>query len=167
MTKPIEIAASAHSQATAAEVFALLKDGTTWPRWSMFSAFALERAGADDPLGVGAIRVFVSRSRRTREEVVDIVEGRRLSYVLCSGMPFRDYRADVRLEPKTSGGTAISWRAHFEVQYPGSRWFWKPVMRRVLASTARRLAQAATDASIVDAARTNIALSRNDRSSRP
>ena len=126
----------------------------------MFSAFELERAGEPDPLGVGAIRVFVSPGRRAREEVVEIADGRQLSYVLRSGMPFRDYRADVRLEPGMAGGTDISWRAHFEVMSFGAGWFWKLVMRRVLGSTARKLAQAAADPSILGAARANIAMSR-------
>src|SRR3569833_4651731 len=113
--RPIEIVASACSSAERSSVFALLKDGSTWPRWSMFTAFELERAGEIDPLGVGAIRVFVSPSRRACEEVVEVVEGRQLSYVLRSGMPFRNYRADVRLKPRSSGVTEISWQARFEV----------------------------------------------------
>lgn len=125
----------------------------------MFSAFELERPGEPDPLGVGAVRVFVSPSRRAREEVVELVDGRQLSYVLRSGMPFRVYRADVRLEPWSSGGTAITWQAQFEVEHPGTKWFWTFVMRRVLGSTARRLADAAMDASIVSAVRANIAMS--------
>jgi hypothetical protein len=53
--------------------------------------------------------------------------------------------SDVRLEPRASGGTAISWQAHFEVECVGSRWFWKLVMQQVLGSTARRLADAAAE----------------------
>lgn len=162
---PIEIAARARSAADPSDVFALLKDGATWPLWSMFSAFELERAGESDPLGVGAIRVFVSPGRRAREEVVEVVNERQLSYVLRSGMPFRDYRADVRLEPRKPGGTEISWKAHFEVKSFGTRWFWKLVMRRVLRSTARKLAKAAENSSILDSARANIAISQEVRTS--
>lgn len=156
--KPIDILAKACSAAPPSDVFALLKDGSTWPRWSMFSAFELQREGRPDPLGVGAVRVFVSPSRRACEEVVEIVEGRQLSYVLLSGMPFRGYRADVRLDPRSSGGTEIAWRAHFDVERFGTRWFWKRVMLWALGSTARRLAKAATDPSILAAARANISM---------
>jgi hypothetical protein len=48
----------------------------------------------------------------------------------------------------------------------GSRWFWKLVMQQVLGSTARRLADAATDASILWAAQANIAMSRDAPPSR-
>jgi hypothetical protein len=37
---------------------------------------------------------------RAREEIVELIPDRRLSYVLLSGYPFRDYRADVDLEPQ-------------------------------------------------------------------
>lgn len=155
--KPIQIDASATSKASPADVFALLKDGSTWPRWSMFTGFELDRAGKGDPLGVGAVRVFVSPTARSYEEIVELVEGRQLSYVLRAGMPFKDYRADVTLEPGAAGGADISWRARFEPQRPAARWFWALVMRWVLGSTAKALAKAANDPSMVAAARANIA----------
>lgn len=158
--KAVDVAVRASSPAAPSDVFALLKDGSTWPRWSMFKAFELERAGDTDPLGVGAIRVFVSASRRAREEVVEMVEGRQLSYVLRSGMPFRGYRADVILSPRLEGGTQILWRAHFEVCRPGTGWFWKLVMWRVLGMTARQLADAATNSSVLRAAQANLDASR-------
>jgi len=144
--------ATARSRADPHRVFALLKDGSTWPQWSMFKAFELERAGSPDPLGIGAVRVFVSSTRRAREEVVELVPDRQLSYILLSGMPFENYRADVVLEPDSTGGTHIRWTAHFEVSTPWTGWFWKLVMHRVLSSTASKLAQAAENASIVSSA---------------
>jgi hypothetical protein len=57
---------------------------------------------------VGAIRVFITKVSRAREEIVELIPDRRLSYVLLSGYPFRDYRADVDLEPTGDGGTVIS-----------------------------------------------------------
>src|SRR5438067_46868 len=103
--------------ADAATVFRLLVDGVTWPTWSPLGSFELERAGnppagADRGEGVGAIRIF--RTRRVtgevinREEVVEAVPNRRFSYILLSGLPLRDYRADIDLEP-VDGGTTIHW----------------------------------------------------------
>ena len=157
MMKPVQIAVSAHSEASPSDVFTILKDGSTWPRWGMFTGFELERQGKTDPLGVGAIRVFVSRHARAREEVVEFEDGRQLSYVLLSGMSLRNYRADVRLSPGRAGGTDISWRSRFEVASPVAAWFWKLVMHRVLGSTARKMAKAATDPSILHAARDSVA----------
>jgi Polyketide cyclase / dehydrase and lipid transport len=138
----IRVAATAKSSADPARVFTLLKDGSTWPDWAMFDSFELARPGVHEPHGVGAIRVFITKVSRAREEVVELVLDRRLSYVLLSGFPLREYRADVDLEPTNNGGTSISWRASFYPKYFGTGWFWRLFMMRVLATTATQLASA-------------------------
>src|SRR4051794_5235638 len=70
----VQISVTAHSAAPRAEVFRLLKDGRSWPRWSLFDSFRLERKGVSDPLGVGAIRVLETRVSTAREEVTAIDE---------------------------------------------------------------------------------------------
>jgi uncharacterized protein YndB with AHSA1/START domain len=147
----VRVEARAESRAAPGAVFALLKDGATWPRWSMFDAFVLERPGREERLGVGAIRVFSTRISRVREEVVEIVPDRRLSYVLLSGLPLVGYQADVELEPRADGGTGIWWRASFDVRWSGTGWFWRLVMRVVLARVAGALAVGAEDAGVVAA----------------
>jgi len=57
----IEIGVEAFSHAEADDVFRLLRDGSTWPRWSLFDAFELEREGVGDRLGVGAVRAPARR----------------------------------------------------------------------------------------------------------
>ena len=79
---------------------------------------------------------------KAREQVVELIPGRRLSYVLLSGFPFHDYRADVDLEP-VEGGTLIHWRSRFEIQQIGLGWFWRLFMTLVLNTTSQRLAAAA------------------------
>jgi hypothetical protein len=139
----IRIQATAHSSADTATVFALLKDGSTWPSWSMFDAFELERPGRTEPCGAGAIRVFITKVSKAREEIVELIPDRRLSYVLLSGLPFRDYRADVDLLTSANGGTTITWRAAFNVKHFGAGWFWRLFMTRVLTKTASQWAEAA------------------------
>jgi hypothetical protein len=141
----IFIDAMARSRATPDRIFALLKDGSTWPKWAGFNAFELERPGDTEPYGVGAIRVFSTRVSRAREEVVELTPDRRLSYILLSGFPFRDYRADVDLEP-VNGGTVIHWRSRFEPKQFGLGWFWRLFMILVLNSVSTRLAMAAEHA---------------------
>jgi hypothetical protein len=51
----IQVGGSAVSRASASAVFALLKDSSSWPSWSMFVSSGLERPGDDDLQGVGAI----------------------------------------------------------------------------------------------------------------
>ena len=139
----IKVQATAQSKAPPSAVFALLKDGATWPDWTIFDAFTLEREGRDEPMGVGGIRVLSTALTRSREQVVELVPDRRLSYVVLSGFPFRNYRADVDLTPNAGGGTSIAWRASFEAKYKGTGWFWRFFMTAVLRKVASDLAAAA------------------------
>jgi hypothetical protein len=147
----IKVAAATKSRADPGKVFGLLKDPVTWPLWSMFVSAELQRPGRGDRLGVGAVRVFRTRTSRTTEEVVELIPDRRLSYVLLSGMPFRDYRADVDLAPLPDGGTSIRWQSSFHPKYPGTGWFWRMVMNRVLKHTAEKLAAGAEDPAVLAA----------------
>ena len=120
-------------------VFALLVDGNTWPRWSPIEAFELERIGDPPPEGVGAIRVF-RRGRTTgRDEIVEVVPDRRLGYRSLSGLPVRDYRAHVDLEPD-GDGTTIRWQASFAPKVPGTGWLLERGLRRFLCECAAGVA---------------------------
>lgn len=44
-----------HTQADAGTVYALLRDGASWPTWSPIDSFELERTGAQEAEGIGAI----------------------------------------------------------------------------------------------------------------
>ena len=137
------VIAVARSAASPATVYRLLTDGATWPQWASFTTYALERPGDDEPLGVGAIRVFSTPATRSREQIVALVPDRRLSYVLLSGFPLRDYRADVDLAPSDGGGTRITWRATFAAQQPWLGWFWRLFVGGVLRTVAGQLARGA------------------------
>ena len=134
---------TAHSAAAPREIFALLADGTSWPTWGAWTAFTLESPGADAPEGPGAVRVFTSRAwgRTTvsRERVVEVVPDRRIGYRLLSGLPLRNYRATVDLEP-ADGGTTIRWRATFDGAPPGLARFYRRVLSGFIADAARRVA---------------------------
>ncbi len=129
-----------HSAAAPTSLFALLINGETWPRWSPIEAFELERAGDPPPEGVGAIRIF-RRGRTTgRDEIVEVVPDRRLSYRSLSGLPVRDYRAHVDLEPD-GDGTTIRWEASFAPKVVGAGWLLERGLRRFLEKCARGLAE--------------------------
>jgi Polyketide cyclase / dehydrase and lipid transport len=123
-------------------VFSLLKNSDTWPKWSMFKTAELEQPGQDEPYGVGSIRIFSTSVTRSQEQVTELIADRQLSYVLLSGLPFRNYRADVCLTSPGGEGTRISWSASFQCLY-GTGWFWRRFMNSVLSDMARRLAAAA------------------------
>ena len=136
----LHIEITQHSAAPPAAVFALLVDGETWPRWSPIEAFELERTGDPPPEGVGAIRAL-RRGRTTgRDEIVEVVPDRRLSYRSLSGLPVRDYRAHVDLEPD-GDGTTICWEASFSPKLPGTGRLLERGLRRFLEQCARGLAE--------------------------
>src|SRR5262249_13407974 len=112
--------------AAASTVYALLRDGSTWPTWSPLGSFSLERPGRDEPEGLGALRLFTTGRTRSLEEIVELIPDRRLSYELRHGLPLRGYRADIDLSPAADGtGTAIRWHSSFEAKVPGTGWFYR------------------------------------------
>ncbi len=118
-----------HATTTAdpATVYGLLRDGATWPVWGPLDSFELERPGADEPEGLGAVRIFRSGRVTGRDTIAELVENRRFSYTHVSSLPMKNYRADVDLTP-TSEGTSIRWVSAFDPKIPGTG----RVMRRGL-----------------------------------
>src|SRR5262245_51820973 len=101
------------------EVYRLLRDGASWPTWSPLDSFELEREGPEGGESLGAIRVFRTGRATSREEIVVLEEDRSFGYALLSGLPLREYRALVDLEPR-DGGTAIHWHSTFRAKFPGT-----------------------------------------------
>jgi len=130
-----------HSPQDTRALYALLSQGATWPEWSPLDSFELERPGEDGGEGLGAVRVFRTGRTTSRERLVELVPGRRLSYVLLSGLPLRDYRADVDLTP-AEGGTDIRWHSTFRPKVPGTGWIYRRALGRFIGDMVRGLAAA-------------------------
>lgn len=128
-----------HSSADAATLYGLLRDGASWPDWSPIESFQLEQAGEPEAGGIGAIWVFRRGRVIGRDQIVELVPERRFSYRNLSGLPLRDYRGDVDLEP-AEGGTRICWHTSFLPQVPGTGWLWRWGIRRFVDQCARGLA---------------------------
>jgi hypothetical protein len=137
-----DIDVTARSQAGADAVYDLLRSGATWPTWSGLGSFEVERHDAEGGEGVGAIRVFRTWPFTTREEIVEAVPGRRLSYVLLSGMALDNYRADVDLTP-VEGGTLIRWHSTFTAKRPWMGGFYRWFLGGFIKACAVGLAEAA------------------------
>ncbi|QYN21078.1 SRPBCC family protein [Amycolatopsis sp. DSM 110486] len=125
------ISVRARTSADPATVYALLRDGESWPRWSPLGSFELARAGSSEREGLGALRVFRTGRTRSCEEVIELVPNRRFGYALRSGLPLRDYRAYVDLTP-VDGGTEIHWHSSFTGKVPGTGWFYRLVLGRFI-----------------------------------
>jgi Polyketide cyclase / dehydrase and lipid transport len=124
-------------------VYALLRDGAGWPTWSPIESFELERPGAEEPEGIGAVRVFRSGRVTGRDEIVELVPDRRFVYAHSSSLPVRDYRGQVDLEPIPEG-TAIRWVSEFDPKIPGTGWLMRRALDGFVAKLTHGLAEHAT-----------------------
>lgn len=133
-----EIDVHARSAASAERVWQLLADVRSWPLWGGF-----DEAEIEEGAGLGELRRFRTGRYVSRERVTGFEPGRRLRYELVSGLPIRDYRAEVTLAPTADGGTHIRWRSSFAAKVPGTGRALQRKLARFVAETADALAQAA------------------------
>ncbi|MFC4081933.1 SRPBCC family protein [Amycolatopsis samaneae] len=136
-----------HTTASADEVYALLQDGASWPEWSPLGSFRLMRRGKDQREGLGALRLFRTGRINSCEEVVELVPGRRFSYALRSGLPLRDYRADVDLTP-VADGTEIHWHSSFTAKIPGTGGLYRRTLSRFIRRCVDGLVAATSAAGV-------------------
>jgi uncharacterized protein YndB with AHSA1/START domain len=131
------VEATARSKAPREVVWRVLADARAWSAWGDWQTTELEREGDPPPDGVGAIRRFTRRPVTTREEVVLFDPPSRLAYTLLSGIPVRDYRAEVTLSDAGGGGTNIHWESRFDAKVHAM----DPVMRRLVGTVIADIAQ--------------------------
>jgi uncharacterized protein YndB with AHSA1/START domain len=136
------IDAQATTAAPPGDVYALLRDGATWPEWSPLGSFELMRPGDEGGESVGAVRVFRTGRVRSQERIVELVPAERLSYVLEQGLPLRDYRADIDLEP-VADGTRIHWHSSFHAKVPGTGPLYRWQLGKFIQQTVDGLAERA------------------------
>jgi uncharacterized protein YndB with AHSA1/START domain len=89
--------------APAEVLFEVLADHRGMAAITRFRKVELEREGTPPPNGVGAIRVLHLAGPPVREEITAFEPPRLLSYRLLSGLPVRDHRGTIRLEPVVAG----------------------------------------------------------------
>ncbi|PZF82455.1 SRPBCC family protein [Jiangella anatolica] len=121
-------------------VYALLRDGASWPGWSPIGSFELESPGQDGGESLGAVRVFRTGRVASRERLVELVPDRRLSYVLLSGLAIEDYRADIDLA-EGPDGTTIRWRSSFRAKVPGFGGLYRRTLTKFIQQCAGGLAE--------------------------
>jgi hypothetical protein len=140
MRRHRQVDITAQSTATVTAVYALLADGTTWPRWSPIESYESENRVGTSPDGIGEIRIHRLGRTTGRDQIVELVPGRRFAYRSLSGLPVRDYVGEVDLEPTPTGST-IRWRASFVAKIPGTGALLERGIRRFLDQCAHGLAQ--------------------------
>jgi hypothetical protein len=151
-----------HQQTTSAPpatVFALLRDGSTWPSWSPIDSFELVQKGDGEPEGVGAVRIFHTGRHVSRERVTMVKPDERFCYELISGLAVREYRSVVKLLP-SGEGTSIVWRSTFRGKVPATGWIYKRQLGAFIGLTLNGLAAAAESETL--ARRSSAPISRSD-----
>jgi hypothetical protein len=138
-----QIHVQAPSDAPPGDVFALVADGARWPTCTPLGSFELEAPGTGATEGPGAIRVFKTGPVKSREQIIESTAPHRFSYVALSGLPVREYRADIDLDP-VGTGTLVHWRASFVAKIPGTGWFIRAYLARFLQRAATGIAAAAS-----------------------
>jgi hypothetical protein len=123
-------------------VWDLVAHAEGWPAWApMLRNASLEREGAPERDGKGAIRVFGTAGVNSREEVIAFERPRRFGYRMLSGLPVVGYQANVTLEPDADG-TRITWASSWESS-KRPHLFWKLFLRQTVWAYARALARQA------------------------
>jgi len=125
--------------ATPHEVYAALRDPDTWTAWSGMDSVRLDTPAVGDPNGVGSVRALDRGRVHGHDQIVELIDGQRFSYIHLRGLPVLDYRADVDLEP-VDGGTQIAWRVSFRPKYAGTGWVWRRGIEKMLREMTTGLA---------------------------
>ena len=74
-----------------------------------------------------------------RDQVAELVADRRFGYRHLAGLPVRDYRATIDLDPD-DGGTRIRWQVSFLPRLPGTGRLLRRGVRQFIDGCARGLA---------------------------
>jgi hypothetical protein len=133
-----------HATTTAepATVYALLREGASWPTWAPpIDSFELEREGEGEPEGVGAVRILRGGRVVGRDTVAEWVPDRRFAYTHESSLPVKGYRGEVDLTPTGDGGTEIRWVSTFEPKVPGTGGLLRRGLAKFIAGVADGLAE--------------------------
>jgi Polyketide cyclase / dehydrase and lipid transport len=134
------VEARARSHAPPESVWEVLEDVPRWAEWGPWNSSELEREGAPPPGGVGAVRLLKRFAMTLREELTEFEPPARMAYKLLSGLPVRDYRAEVSLSPD-GDSTELRWRAEFDA-LPGVgplyRWQLQKAFEDITETVARR-----------------------------
>lgn len=110
------------------QVWALVADHEGYARWAGVKEVVLRNPGDPPPNGLGATRVVRRSGIAVEEEVTGFEPPTRLAYSLTEGLPVRDYRGEVLVQP-SGGGTELIWRVRFRALVPGTG----ALLRRLVA----------------------------------
>jgi hypothetical protein len=135
------VEAQASSSAPREKIWGVLADVPRWAEWGPWNSSTYEREGTPAPGGVGAVRLLKRFAMTLREELTVFEPPERMAYKLLSGMPVRDYQAEVRLS-EAGEGSEILWRSEFDA-LPGVGELYRWQLQKAFEDITERVARGA------------------------
>ena len=120
----------------------VIADYERMSEWTPARVVTLEKPGRPDRFGVGAVRALHMWGTTIRERITAFEPPTRLEYELVSGLPFRDYTGQIRIEPK-GNSSVISTAISFRTIVPGTQLL-VAIAVRIASAGAARAAQRRT-----------------------
>lgn len=119
-----------------AVVWKIVSDHERMSEWTPARRVVLENPGSPDRNGVGAVRALHMFGPVVRERITEFNPPTRLSYTLVSGLPFREYRGRITIEPAETG-SVMTTEISFRTIVPGTQILVAIAMRIASAGAAR------------------------------
>ncbi len=125
--RQLSVEAEGTTRAGPEVVWSLVANANTYPQWGPWNDGGY-RPPSTGPSHEGSVQ-WLRYGRRTTsvEQILEVDELRRVAYTVVSGIPVKNYRAEVTFTPTSSGGTSIRWAASWDKTLMGS------LVRRKLA----------------------------------
>lgn len=136
-----EVEARSRSEAPPEKVWEVLADVPRWAEWGPWNSSEFERQGTPPPGGVGAVRRLGRFAMTLREELTEYDPPTRMAYKLLSGLPLRDYRAEVDVSA-ADGASEVRWRSEFD-GLPGVGALYRWQLQKAFEDITGRVARAA------------------------
>lgn len=116
-------------------VWAVMTDHVRYARWGSATRVTIERRGAPESNGLGAIRCFHAGPMKVREEVIAWDQPTHMTYRLNSKQLTRQYESDMVLHDD-NGVTVLEWSSTFVPRVPGTSRVVRRVYERAVAGFA-------------------------------
>jgi len=126
----------------------VMTDHVRWCDWMPASKVVLEKQGAPERNGLGAVRVFkvAGGVSASREEVVGWESPHSMSYILHSSFPMKNYRSTMKLIADGPDRCRLFWKSNWQSAIP--TWLGAKLVRnrvqKMLKSAAVKMATAAS-----------------------
>lgn len=116
----LSVQAEGTTRARPEVVWSLVANANNYAQWGPWNDGGY-RPPSPGPAQEGSVQWFRYGRRTTSvEQILEVDEPRRVAYKVVSGLPVKNYRAEVTLTPTSSGGTTIRWAASWDKTLMGS-----------------------------------------------